>query len=65
MEVVYRYGGVDLFACGVLLVAADTYIVMEQCRDQYGGVLPFELEIPNTLILRLEPARDPQPIAET
>ena len=53
VEVVYRFGTIELFASGVLLGDSDDYILIEQHADQYGSVRVFQLKIPCSWIIRL------------
>ena len=46
VEVTYRaFGTVHLLSAGILIDFSDEHIVIEQHRDGYGAVEPFELLI--------------------
>ena len=54
VEVVYRFGGTELFASGALIGYTEDYLILEQHSDQYGSVDRLPVKIPYACILRIQ-----------
>ena len=54
VEVVYRFGGTELFASGALVGYTEDYLILEQHSDQFGSVPCFRVKIPYACILRIQ-----------
>jgi hypothetical protein len=54
VDVVYRFGSIELFASGTLIGYTEDYLILEQHSDQYGGVECFLAKIPYACIVRIQ-----------